>query len=142
MMMTMMMALRGARRLRRGWGGRRGRGRVRCENAGLSDKAEDGSQKHDVFYHRLLLNTVKNAMFRKKLRHLAKERTCWLTTARAEGAIVEQIGVVSQIARYRKRDFWPRRGYHFSGSRVGGCSAAGSRAILFDGCLYPETLGH
>ena len=62
---------------------RRGRGRgrlVRCENAGLSDKAEDGSQKQNVFYHRLLLNTVKNAKFRKKLRHLAKERACWSTT--------------------------------------------------------------
>jgi len=35
---------------------RRLRGRVRCENAGLSDKAEDGSQKQNVFYHRLLLN--------------------------------------------------------------------------------------
>ena len=47
---------------------RRGfRGRVRCENAGLSDKAEDGSQKQNVFYHRFLFNTVKNAKFRKKI---------------------------------------------------------------------------
>ena len=78
MMMFTVMTLGGARRLRRGRGGR---GRVRCENAGLSDKAEDGSQKQNVFYHRLLLNTVKNAKFRKKLRHLAKERTGWSTTA-------------------------------------------------------------
>jgi hypothetical protein len=54
----------------RGGGARRRfRGRVRCENAGLSDKAEDGSQKQNMFYHRLLLNTLKNAKFRKKLRH-------------------------------------------------------------------------
>jgi hypothetical protein len=78
MMMFTVVPLGGARRLRRGWGGR---GRVRCENAGLSDKAEDGSQKQNVFYHRLLLNTVKNAKFRKKLRHLAKERAGWSTTA-------------------------------------------------------------
>jgi hypothetical protein len=80
MMMFTVMPLGGARRLRRGRGGR---GRVRCENAGLSDKAEDGSQKQNVFYHRLLLNTVKNAKFRKKLRHLAlaKERAGWSTTA-------------------------------------------------------------
>ena|SRR5215831_10415126 len=52
---------------------RRFRGRVRCENAGLSDKAEDGSQKQNVFYHRFLFNTLKNAKFRKKnLRHKAK----------------------------------------------------------------------
>ena len=61
---------------------RRFRGRVRCENAGLSDKAEDGSQKQNVFYHRLLLNTLKNAKFRKKIGTLAKERACWSTTAR------------------------------------------------------------
>ena len=67
----------------RGGGARRRfRGRVRCENAGLSDKAEDGSQKQNVFYHRLLLNTLKSAKFRKKLRTLAKERACWSTTAR------------------------------------------------------------
>jgi hypothetical protein len=49
---------------------RRFRGRVRCENAGLSHKAEDGSQKQNVFYHRFLFNTLKSAKFRKKnLRH-------------------------------------------------------------------------
>ena len=69
MMMMMLMPFGGTRRLRRGRRGGRGRGRVRCENAGLSDKAEDRSQKQNVFYHRLLLNTVKNAKFRKKLRH-------------------------------------------------------------------------
>jgi hypothetical protein len=72
MMMFTVMPLGGARRLRRGRGGR---GRVRCENAGLSDKAEDGSQKQNVFYHRLLLNTVKNAKFRKKLRHFSQRES-------------------------------------------------------------------
>ena len=61
---------------------RRFRGRVRCENAGLSDKAEDGSQKQNMFYHRFLFNTLKNAKFRKKIPTLAKERACWSTTAR------------------------------------------------------------
>jgi len=60
---------------------RRFRGRVRCENAGLSDKAEDGSQKQNVFYHRFLFNTLKNAKFRKKICD-TKERACWSTTAR------------------------------------------------------------
>ena len=62
---------------------RRFRGRVRCENAGLGDKAEDGSQKQNVFYHRFLFNTLKNAKFRKKkFATLGKERACWSTTAR------------------------------------------------------------
>jgi hypothetical protein len=62
---------------------RRFRGRVRCENAGLSDKAEDGSQKQNVFYHRFLFNTLKNAKFRKKkFATLGKERACWSTIPR------------------------------------------------------------
>jgi hypothetical protein len=64
MMFTVMLG--GTRRLSRGRGGR---GRVRCENAGLSDKAEDGCQKQNVFCHRLLLNPVKNVKFRKKWEH-------------------------------------------------------------------------
>jgi hypothetical protein len=60
-MVFTVMRLGGARRRSRG------RGRVRCVNAGLSDKADDGSQKQNVFYHRLLLNTLKNAKFRKKI---------------------------------------------------------------------------
>jgi hypothetical protein len=38
----------------------------------LCHKAENGSQKQNVFYHRLFLNTVKNAKFRKKIATLAK----------------------------------------------------------------------
>jgi len=75
-MVFTVMRLGGARRRSRG------RGRVRCVNAGLSDKADDGSQKQNVFYHRLLLNTLKNAKFRKKIATLVKERACWSTTAR------------------------------------------------------------
>jgi len=44
MMMMMFTVMRGGRLSR-------GRGRVRCVNAGLSDKADDGSQKQNVFYH-------------------------------------------------------------------------------------------
>jgi hypothetical protein len=51
----------------RGGGARRRfRGRVRCENAGLSDKAEDGSQKQNVFYHRLLLEHLEEREVSKK----------------------------------------------------------------------------
>ena len=79
MMMMMFTVMRGGR-LR--WRCRlsRGRGRVRCVNAGLSDKAEDGSQKQNMFCHRLLLNTVKNAKFRKRFARLAKKRACWSAT--------------------------------------------------------------
>ena len=79
MMMMMFTVMRGGR-LR--WRCRlsRGRGRVRCVNAGLSDKAEDGSQKQNMFCHRLLLNTVKNAKFRKRFARLAQKRACWSAT--------------------------------------------------------------
>ena len=53
MMAFTVMPLGRSRRLSRRRG-RRGRARFRCENAGLSDKAEDGSQKQNVFYHTLL----------------------------------------------------------------------------------------
>ena len=56
MMMFTVMPLGGARRLRRGRGGR---GRVRCENAGLSDKAEDCSQKQNVFCHNVFRFAVE-----------------------------------------------------------------------------------
>ena len=64
---------------------RRGfRGRVRCENAGLSDKAEDGSQKQNVFYHRFLFNTLKKAKFRKKKICDARQRTSLLVDDRPD----------------------------------------------------------
>jgi hypothetical protein len=43
---------------------RRARARLRCKNAGLSDKAEDRSQKQNVFYHEVF-NTVENGKFQK-----------------------------------------------------------------------------
>jgi hypothetical protein len=72
MMMFTVMPLGGARRLRRGRGGR---GRVRCENAGLSDKAEDGSQKQNVFYHRLLLEHREEREVSKKIATLCQRES-------------------------------------------------------------------
>ena len=47
-----MLVMMGCRRLLR-WGAR-ARARVRCKNAGLSDKAEDCSQKQNVFCHNVI----------------------------------------------------------------------------------------
>jgi hypothetical protein len=52
---------------------RRARARLRCKNAGLNDKAEDRSQKQNVFYHEVF-NTVENGKFQKNTPRAARRR--------------------------------------------------------------------
>jgi hypothetical protein len=73
MMLGMMMGCRLLRRgaLARAWGW----GRVRCENAGLSDKAEDCSQKQNVFCHNVFRFSVEVGLL------ITFSAEAWPTTA-------------------------------------------------------------
>jgi hypothetical protein len=73
MMLGMMMGCRLLRRgaLARAWGW----GRVRCENAGLSDKAEDCSQKQNVFCHNVFRFAVEVGLL------ITFSAEAWPTTA-------------------------------------------------------------
>jgi len=92
MMFTVMLGGARSRRLSRRRS--RGRGRVRCEDAGLSDKADDGSQKQNVFYHRWLSEHREEREVSKKIATLAiatlaKERACW-STNRSRAMILDR----------------------------------------------------